>query len=171
MNRTEETPQWFVLRANQRQERLACAALRADQVDTFLPMIIRTNRKEEVYGVPMFPGYLFAHLPLRSELWRKVFTARGVHSVLTWAGRVSPIAELVIDRIKDRERDGFIRMSLDAPAVHRFERGQAVAVKKGPFALLPAIFQEPIDARRCWILIELLGESRLARAELAHIAP
>jgi transcription elongation factor/antiterminator RfaH len=163
--------QWFVIRSNQRQERLACTALKADQVETYLPMIVRSNRKGEVFGAPMFPSYLFARLPMRSKAWRDVFTARGVSSVLSWGGRVRPLADRVIDAIREREHDGFVRMSLDAEPVHRFERGELVTIKKGPFAALPAVFQEPLDERRCLVLISLIGETqRVAKTEYSHIA-
>jgi transcription antitermination factor NusG len=166
----DETAKWFVVRTNQHKETFALAALAGDHVPGYLPMILR-ERKGGVCGVSMFPSYLFVHLPLASDLWRKVFTARYVNTVLTWGGRVRPIADRVIDEIKAREHDGFVRMSLDAPVAHRFERGQVITLKKGAFAALPVIFQEPIDERRCWVLIQLLGESaRMAKADLSHLA-
>ncbi len=179
MNRIEDQnletkPQWFVVRSNNRQERLAVASLRAEQIEAYLPLVVREirggPRKGEATGAPLFPGYLFVRLSLTSEAWRLVFTARGVNSVITWGGRVRPIAERVIAEIKAEERGGFVRLALDAPPVCRFKAGEIVTFQKGPFAALPAVFRARIGEHRCWVLISLLGETaRLAQAQLDHI--
>lgn len=156
---------WFVVRSNRGQEKMAAAALKADHVIAYLPLIVRSTRDGAV-GVPMFPCYLFVRLEPVSELWRKVFTARGVARVLMSGGKVTALADRVVDAIQAREHDGFVRMALDAPVVHRFRNGQLVTFKSGPFAGLPAVFQEPLDERRCAILLQLLGDSaRVAKAE------
>lgn len=161
----EAKRRWWVIRSNRGQEKLAAVSLRADHVEAYLPLIHRETRKGLI-GVPMFPGYLFVSVPPVSELWRLVFTARGVHSALTWGGRLHPLADQVIDAIQDRERAGFVRMAYEAPAIHSFRNGQLVTFKSGPFAGLPAVFQEPLDERRCVILIQLLADSaRVAKAE------
>ena len=161
---------WFVVRTNQRQEKLAAAALGADHVEAYLPMIVRETRAGAV-GAPMFPSYLFIRLTPVNDRWRKVFTARGVRSVLTTAGRLGFMADRVVDAIRAREDRGFVRMALDEKPVHNFVRGQLVTVRKGPFAALPGVFQEPIDSRRCTILFQLVGESvRVAKVELSHLS-
>jgi transcription elongation factor/antiterminator RfaH len=164
-------PKWFVIRTNQRQEKLAASALRAEHIETYLPITLRETRKGEVRADPLFPSYAFVHLPMACDSWRLVFTARGVNSVVSWGGRIRPIADQVIERIKREERDGYVKLSLEAPPVHEFKKGQLVTFEKGPFAALPAIFQEAIDTRRCMVLLSLIGETeRLAKAEIAHIA-
>jgi hypothetical protein len=71
---------WFVIRSNQRQEKLASQALRADHVEAFLPMIVQKDGRGGLAGAPMFPSYLFVRHA--RGLTREVsVSVRGVHAV------------------------------------------------------------------------------------------
>jgi transcriptional antiterminator RfaH len=176
MNLTEDTltevpPQWFVVRTVNRQETLARYSLQADKVEVYLPVYLHSNHKGETFGRPLFPNHLFVRLGLGAPGWTSVFSARGVNCVLGCGGRPTPIADRVIRDIKAREAEGFVRMRLaEQAAPCRFKPGDAVSVKKGPFANIEAVFLEVVDKNRVLVLIQLLGESpRIAKADLAQL--
>jgi transcriptional antiterminator RfaH len=162
-------PRWYVVRSNFKQERLARASLAGEGLDAYLPLLPKTSRKGELYATPLFPSFLFVAFALGGVGWTRIFTARGVQSVLGTAGKPMPIASFGVEQIRARELSAFARAQLAAPPCRTLTVGEVVRFKKGPWAELDAVFLEQVDARRCTVLLRLLGSARPAEAELAHI--
>jgi transcriptional antiterminator RfaH len=162
---------WYVVRSNNKQEKLCRLSLRDEGVEVYLPMLAKKGPKGQFYGAPLFPNFLFVHMHPVGDKWRAVFSARYVNQILGVGGRPSFIADRVIADIQAREREGFVWLTApeDAPRC-RFKPGDPVQLRKGPFALIDAVFLEPVDSKRGLILIRLLGESpRIAKADLAQL--
>jgi transcription antitermination factor NusG len=163
-------PKWYVVQSNSHQERLAKCSLDAVGVETYLPMMARTNKDGRTYGAPFFPSYLFAHLTRDTRAWSSVFSARGVKCVLGSGAQLWTMPEREIRRIRDQEVDGLIQVGVSEPT-RAFQPGQTVYLTKGYKGVrIEATFIEQIDKRRCQILLTFLGDSsRIAEAELAHL--
>lgn len=166
-------PRWYLARTNNGQERLARYSLIAEKFEVWLPLVARKNRKGELAAATMFPGYVFVRLTTGLQGWTKVFSARGVASVVGMRGTPTPVPERIVDRLKAREFDGFVRLGMaegDTPAA-RFQPGQAVKVLERTAKVDPidAVFVEQLDKNRAAVLIRLLGDERIATVALAHI--
>ncbi len=170
IHQTIQEPRWYIVQSNPHQETLARSSIRAEGLDVYLPLMMKRNKKNEIYGAPLFPGYLFTRFCIGAAGWSKVYSSRGVKCVLGTGNQPTHVASRIIDEIQAREVDGMVRLGLAEPPACGFEPGQTVRISKGPFARLDAIFVEAVDKRRCHILIQLLGDSqRIAEAQLAHL--
>jgi transcriptional antiterminator RfaH len=165
-----EGPRWYIVRTLRKREKAARASIRSEGFEVYLPLLLKTNRKGESYGEPFFPSFLFVRLAFGEGHSAAIYSTHGVAGVLGAGGRPSPLPDKAIALIREREHEGYVRLGV-APASCRFAAGQTVRITKGPWASLEAVFVEPIDSRRCLVLLKFLGDSqRLAKAELAHIA-
>ena len=169
---SKSDPQWYVALTNNRQEVLARSSLMFEGFDCYLPQVLVSNGKGELYGRPMFPGYIFVQFSLATSEWTRLFSMRGLKSVYTGGrGKPMPVPWPIITALRNQELDGYVSMRLANEASQRdFQPGQRVRVNKGPSVdPIDAIFVEPLDKRRCWVLIRLLGDKRLAAVDRAHL--
>jgi transcription antitermination factor NusG len=165
----EEPWHWFVVQTNGHQERLALSALKAEGIETYMPLFLKQNRKGDVYAAPLFPSFLFVRLRRGDAGWRAVFSTRGVRCVLGAMNHFSVVADREILDIKSRERDGFIHLGVDSEASSQIAPGTAVSVRKGRLGTLDAVFLEMLDKNRCSLLVKMLGQELKATVQLAHI--
>jgi transcriptional antiterminator RfaH len=166
-----DRPRWYIAITNRNQEKLAQYSLAAAKLAVYLPFYAATNHKGEIYGKPLFPGYVFVQLQTDLIGWTKIFSARGVASVLGNVGRPQPVPDIIIETVRAHEFDGFVQLGLvERPAPRVFEPGEQIKIRSGAHAdPIDAIFQAPIDKDRCLVLITLLGNQRVAQADLARI--
>lgn len=162
-------PRWYIARANHNQERLARASLLSERLDVYLPMTFKTNRKGEIYALPLFPSFLFVRLGMEATGWTRVFSARGVSAVLGTGGRPSAVPDRAVEWIRAQELDHFREHSLHPQECPAFKPGELVAIQKGMFAEFRGVFLERVDAKRSAVMVELFRSARRVEAETAHL--
>jgi transcriptional antiterminator RfaH len=99
---------------------------------------------------PLFPSYLFARFDCESHGHMIKYT-RGVRYVV---GKQNPLVVpmAIIDMIQEKMRDDIV-----TPAPEKFENGERVLVKEGPFENFYGIFKRDIPGKeRAMILLEAL---------------
>jgi transcriptional antiterminator RfaH len=168
-NIAAQPARWYVARSAVHQEKLVLASLRAERVDAYLAMTFKTNRKDELYALPLFPGFVFVRLAMDAAGWTKVFSARGVSAVLGCGGRPSPVSDRVVEWIRQTELEHFASHGLKAPDCRAFERGQLLRIRKGAFAEFEGVFVERLDRKRSAVLIRMFGADVVAEAETEHL--
>ena len=98
-----ETPQWYAIRTRSRHEKLVAAELEKQSIESFLPLVKRTHkwsdRTKEV-ELPLFSGYSFARLTLRSPDRLRVLKTHGVAGFVGVRGLGIPIPEGQIESLK-----------------------------------------------------------------------
>lgn len=131
---------WYVVHTKPKQEVRAESNLRAWEVETFAPKIIEyrsrpyTGEKTRMVK-PLFSGYIFARFAA-DRMLHKVYFTRGVHCVVNFGEKPTPIDDEVISMIRSRAaEDGFIRLGED------LKRGDKIVIKDGPFKGLSGIFE------------------------------
>ncbi len=157
---------WYVVQVKRRNERRGERQLNLRGISVLLPFIevIRRYRTRRVALLePLFPGYLFAHMePMetRPEMWQALRWAPGVKRILGTGDMPIPVADAVIDAMRDRTRElGFVRTE------PRHAPGSRVRILRGPMAGLEAVFDRPMSRTgRVRVLLELLGQQ--ARVEV-----
>lgn len=166
---------WVVVVSKPFQERRAKreleqqAAQFGEGFEVYLPMKLAATRKRELVAAPFFPRYLFARVDLRLNSWKRIWSTLGVHGLLgASVDRPFGVADWVIERLRDQEDAGFIRMGLleEQASAYGLTKGMTVRVAGMP---LEAVFVELVDERRALILVSLLGRDSTLTVDLAKV--
>lgn len=161
---------WICVQAKPGQPVRAKSELVRQGFPVYLPMQL-FERKGVVCSKPFLMNYLFARVPQRVDDWREIFSTYGVAGVLGCSlsqGRVSAVKDKFVQRIKDREDGGYIRLGLAEDAAERgFEAGQRVVLDD----LVDALVMERVDARRVMILVSgLFGRDSVHTVDIKRLA-
>jgi transcription antitermination factor NusG len=140
---------WIVVQAKPAQERLAKDELEHKGFEVYLPMRLFEDRKGEIRATPFFGRYLFARVTLDVERWKGIYTTRGVAGVLGCGMQPHGVNDQVVERIRQQEDGGFIRLGLAEDCL--YTKGDRVAVGS-----IEAVFSERVDSKRVAILVSLL---------------
>ena len=147
-----DNPRWYAVHTKPRQEGRAEGNLRARGVEVFAPTV-RERRRWQAYGGTyvhrlLFPGYLFAHFDA-GRMLHKVGLTRGVNKVVNFGGWPAAIDDSVIELIRSRVgADGHVSLG------ERFEAGDRVVIREGPFANLAGVFEREVrSSERVMILL------------------
>ncbi|HZB45128.1 MAG TPA: transcription termination/antitermination NusG family protein, partial [Pyrinomonadaceae bacterium] len=83
----------------------------------------------------LFPRYIFARFVARNFL-HKVSYTRGVHSIVSFGGRPTPVDDAIISLIRSHtDADGY------APLGEELKAGDKIVVKNGSLAKLVGVFE------------------------------
>ena len=154
---TGRQPLWYAVYTKTGEEDRVERNLQAWRVETFTPKIGERRPagyvgKPPAVIKPLFPRYLFARFDLGESLHKICFT-RGVHSVVSFGGRPSPVADEVIELIKSRRgEDDLVRVG------EEFSAGDRVMINSGPLKNFVGIFEGATrDRERVSILLSALS--------------
>jgi transcriptional antiterminator RfaH len=133
----------------------ATAILAQRGVDVYLPTVAPRRRatSSSTSGEPLFPGYLFVNLDIRSDAWLAARSAPGIAYFLGCGdGAPSPLPDELIEAIRQRaDQQG------DRQPVIPFRAGESVLIKDGPFAGIEAVFDGCLSGRgRVRVLLEIV---------------
>ena len=145
---------WYLLQAKPNANSTACEQLKRQGFSVFLPLIIKTKRKNGKFvdvKVPLFPGYLFMGSTVDNVPWKSVNGTRGVSKAVTLDGVYRPVSTHIIKGLKSRCDDYGIIQRLDD-----IVPGDRAKIERGPFAEFICSVEDIQDDRRAWILIDLL---------------
>lgn len=157
---------WYALQHKPAQGDRALENLQNQDIACFYPKITvekikagKRTRKLE----PLFPGYLFVNLEQTDPMWSKLRSTRGVLRVVGFANKPAPIADDVIEHIRD---------SLHTVAEQGgIKPGQSVELSDGPFQGLEAIFHAYDGEERAIVLISFMQTQQSVRVPITAIKP
>jgi transcriptional antiterminator RfaH len=163
---------WVVVTCKQAQEVRARGELERQGFDVYLPMRLVSIRRagrsnvRDLVARPFLPGYLFVRTSLALSDWRRIWSTFGVRGLLGSEERPAAVRDWVIDRIRDQEEGGFIKLGLafDGPV---FPKGARVQVSG--LDGVEGLFVEQIDDRRASILISLLGRDSRVTVDVGKL--
>jgi transcriptional antiterminator RfaH len=140
-----DSPNWFAVCTNPKQEDRACSNLESWGVEVFNPKI-KTCQRNSFTGVttfipkPLFSRYIFSRFRARTLLHQINFT-RGVHRVLSFNGKPVPIDDAVIACFKSRvDKNGFL--GIGEPV----KSGDQIRIKGGPWRELVGVVERDLTA-------------------------
>jgi transcriptional antiterminator RfaH len=149
---------WVCIFSQPHRERLALGSLTEAGFEVYLPLyqkLVMRAGKRVPMRVPLFPRYLFARVGAGDAALATAYRMRGVSSFANRTLEQSLVPERIISAIRTRHNDeGDVELD-----VVRIKPGQLVKILDGPFAGLQAVFAEPDDRKRSFILLDLLGKS------------
>ncbi|MBM4140581.1 MAG: hypothetical protein FJ242_03675 [Nitrospira sp.] len=146
---------WYALYTKPRNEDSVASRLQDIGVQVLNPKLkskrYKSNRVTEVIE-PLFPCYIFAHFE-REKYSHLITYTRGVRYIL---GRSNPIVvqEEIINTIREPMEEGDIIVVKP----QRFEKGDRVLIKDGPFKDFYGIFERVTKGtERVMILLDALN--------------
>ena len=162
---------WHVLHVAPNCEPQVSRLLALLKVESYAPQFplsprTRPGSVRNRRGRWVFPGYVFFKIAESFTEWDLIRWAPGVRRILQQEEGPGVVADDVIEHLQGRLRDGALTAS------RRFRPGQAVAIERGPLAMVDAIFKRQLPAaQRVEILVHLLGRPLTVTVDSAILRP
>lgn len=150
-------PRWYVIHTKPKQEDRAIKNLSAWNIESFTPKLkqVRLNfykgRPEHIIK-PLFPRYIFARFNL-SRFISKVRFTRGVHSIVSFGDKPTPVENDIIELVKLRMgKEGCVSLQ------EKLHPGDLVRIEDGPLKNLKGVFERQMrDEERVMILLNTVA--------------
>jgi transcription antitermination factor NusG len=170
-NETTETshrqPHWYAVHTRSRHEKTVAAQLVHKSVEHFLPLY-ETVRKWKngrfKVQLPLFPGYLFVHIPLGERL--QVLQVPGVVQLVSSSGLPLPLPETEIETIRDALTKG-----LEAHPHPYLKVGSRVRIISGPLEGLHGILLRKKGKLRLVVSVDLIMRSISIDVDASEVEP
>lgn len=160
-------PHWYAVYTRSRHEKTVATQLGDRSVDYFLPLYDTVRKwKNGRFHVqlPLFPGYLFVHIPLRERL--RVLQVPGVVSIVGFKGEPAPLPRNDIEMIRDALTNGV------QAGPHPYLRvGSRVRVKSGPLEGMRGILSRKKGHPRVIVSVDLIMRSIAIDIDASEIEP
>ena len=159
---------WYLLQTKPNAHNTACNHLKQQGFDIFLPLTIRTTKKNGKFlefEAPLFPGYLFIGTSTNPIPWKSVNGTRGISGAVTLDGVYRSVSAHIIEGLQQRcdERGSF--RSLDD-----IELGDRAKIERGPFSDFVCTVDQIKYDQRAWVLIDLLQQQTKAEVSLDDVS-
>jgi transcriptional antiterminator NusG len=149
---------WYALFVRSNHEFVMTAQLQRQGVEVFLPCIGRMRRwsdRDKLVQVPLFPGYLFVHVPRSAEVFLRILRWQGAISFVTQEpGKPVPVDAWEMESLRVMLQSG---THLDVYP-HLCE-GTRVLVTRGPLMGAEGILMQKNKDRLFLVNINILGRS------------
>ena len=159
---------WYLLQTKPNAHVTACENLRRQGFDVFMPLIIKTIKKNGKFldiKTPLFPGYVFMSASIDPVPWKSINGTRGVSKAVTLDGIYRPVSTHIIEGLKSRCDDcGVLRQLNDIVAADR------VKIERGPLAEFICTVDQIKDDKRAWVLIDILQQQVRADVSLDDVS-
>ena len=159
---------WYLLHTKPNAHVTACENLRRQDFDVFLPLIIKTTKKNGYFlnvKTPLFPGYVFMGTSIEPIPWNTVNGTRGVSKAVTLDGIYRPVNPRIVEGLQQRCNEQGIVQNL-----HNIDTGDRAKIERGPFAEFICTVDDIQDNRRAWVLIDLLQQQTRAEVSLDNVS-
>ncbi len=146
---------WYLLYCKRGEQARAKLNLERQDVECYYPQItvekiLRGKRQSKLE--PLFPSYIFVRFDCENgPTFTAVRSTRGVVDFVRQGAMPQVLQHDLIETLKNIEEQDVILPS-QAP-----EKGQTLRVKRGQFAGIDAIYQEPDGETRSILLVTLLN--------------
>jgi len=138
-------------------------------IDAFLPVIERLRNwkdRKKLVTFPLFPGYIFVHIPDDYNSTLSVLKTSGVVRFLTLEGKPAPIPEDQINYLKK-----LIENKEQIDPHPYITEGQRVRITSGPLAGVEGILMEKRNQNLLILSIDLLKQGASVKIDAFDIEP
>lgn len=157
--------QWYIFQSKARKEDLLCEQLRIREVEIFFPVLHVDPVNPRARKVkPYFPGYVFARVDLEDRGRSTLEWIPGAVGIVSFGGDPAVVQDHFVSTL---------RQHLDtvnaarARASEKYQPGDVVAIRGGPFAGYEALFDVHLPGRdRVQVLLNML-EGQQVKVELS----
>jgi transcriptional antiterminator NusG len=149
---------WYALYVRSRHEFTTRGKLLKKGIETFLPVAKKLSQwkdRKKWVEFPLFPGYLFIHVPSQPEAFLAILKTRGAINILSLEpGNPTPVPSEEIDSLRILVESG-----RDFDVYPHLKEGDRVRVKRGPLTGAEGTLKVKNDQYMFLVNIELLGRS------------
>ena len=161
---------WFAVYVRSRHEFVVRDKLATAQIEHFLPTVDRLRRwkdRKKLVTFPLFPGYLFVHIPESRDAVLSVLKTKGVVKFLgKTPGVPEPVPDVQIESLKTLVASG-----RDIEVYPYLREGQRVRIKWGPLAGIEGILKERRGQHLLVLSIDILQQGASVRIDAADVEP
>ena len=159
---------WYLLQTKPNAHVMASENLRRQGFDVFLPLIIKTTKKNGKFldaKTPLFPGYLFIGSSINLISWKSINGTRGISKAVSLDGVYRTVSAHIIEGLQHRcDKDGVIQ------SLNDIVPGDRAKIERGPFSEFVCTVEQIKDNQRAWVLIDLLRQKARAEVSLDNIS-
>ncbi|HZU23044.1 MAG TPA: UpxY family transcription antiterminator [Terriglobales bacterium] len=156
---------WYAAQTCSRHEKRVAEYLAGRGIESFLPLYVAQRRwadRKARVELPLFPGYLFVHIPLAERL--RVLELPGVVRLVSSRGQALAIGEAEIESLRQGLRAG------GKAEPHPFLKiGERVHVLAGPFAGCSGILLRKKDSLRVVVSLDIIMRSVAVEVDACDI--
>ncbi len=161
---------WYAIYVRSRHECRVHELLSRSRIDSFLPIIERLSRwkdRKKVVSFPLFPGYLFVHIPDDKETQLSVLKTFGVVRFLNVRpGAPTPVPDVQIDSLQT------VLANKNPLELYPYlKTGQRVRIISGPLAGVEGILQERRGQHHLVLTIDILQQGASVRVDAVDVEP
>jgi transcription antitermination factor NusG len=160
-------PHWYAAYTCAQHEKRVAQQLDAHQVTNYLPLYETVHRwkdRRKLVQLPLFPGYVFVWISLRSRL--DVLRLPGVVRLVGFNGTPTPLPEHEVEGLRRALTEG-VRAE---PHPH-LRVGRRVRITRGPLLGREGILKRWKGALRVVLSLELIQRSILLDIEASSMEP
>lgn len=161
-------PRWYAVHTRSRHEFQVFERLTLKGVEAFLPSVERLRKwkdRKKLVVFPLFPGYLFVHIPKTIQEILSVLKVKGVVRLLS-AAPGEPIA-VPDDQIISLRKLVENKEALDPyPYI---EEGQRVRIKSGPLAGVEGILVEKLNKHMLVLSVDVLRQGVALKIDASDV--
>jgi transcription antitermination factor NusG len=160
---------WYAVSTRSRQEKIAASMLGHIAIANFLPIVNQERQwsdRKQMVALPLFPGYVFVHIPFTNELQIRVLKVPGVVDFVR--NRTGPLP------IPDEEIEGVRAMvthGIACSPVPYLKAGDRVRVVRGVLAGIEGRLIRSGSQSKLVISIEMIQRSVAVSVSEADIEP
>ena len=163
----DSPPLWYAVYTHANHEKKAAAEIARRGVESFLPVYQTARRwsdRQVKLEMPLFPGYVFVHFPLRDRL--KVLEVPGVARLVGFGGLPAALPDEQVEMLR-----AGLNGRLRAEPHPYLTVGRRVRLKSGPFVGMHGILLRRKAKFRVVISIELIQRALVVDADSADVEP
>ena len=159
---------WYLLQTKPNAYVMAFENLRRQGFEVFLPLIVKTIKKNGKFldaKAPLFPGYLFMGTSHDRVPWKSVNGTRGISRAVTLDGVYRSVSTHIIEGLQNRcDEHGVFR------SLNDIDLGDRAKIEQGPFAEFVCSVEQIKDDQRAWVLIDLLQQQTRVEVRLDSVS-
>ena len=169
-NDIEKTTRWYAVYVRSRHEFKVREEFLKSRIENFLPAVDRLRRwkdRKKLVTFPLFPGYLFVHIPGSRDAVLSVLKTKGVVRFLgRTAGAPEPVPDMQVESLKTLVASG-----RDIEVYPYLHEGERVRIKWGPLAGIEGILKEKRGQHLLVLSIDILQQGASVRVDAADVEP
>ncbi len=150
-------PKWYAVHVRSRHEFQVFKRLDMKGIEAFLPTVEKLRKwkdRKKLIDFPLFPGYLFIHIPKSAKEILEVLKIKGVVRLLSrLPGELEPVPDEQIISLKKLVEN---REALD-PYPY-LDKGQRVRIRKGPLMGVEGILTEKLGKHMLVLSVDILHQ-------------
>ena len=161
------TANWYALYTRSRHEKQVATQLELRRFEVFLPLYSSLRRWKDrrvELQLPLFPGYLFVHIPLQHRI--QVLNVPGAVRFVAFNGQPAAVAENDLLSVRSALTEG-----LRVQPHPYLTIGRRVRLRSGPLAGREGILVRRKDHFRLVLSIDIIMRSVAVEVDAADVEP